>query len=88
MGPPTLVPGGNTTRYLCLAFGIVWCLPPGIKGAPWVSSKRKYLPLKHKCCVGEMTRELSVRQEVAGFRILTTARLVPGHPPGVNTSSL
>ena len=41
MDPPTLVPGGNTTRYLCLAFGIGWCYHPVPKGAPRVTSNRK-----------------------------------------------
>ena len=35
MDPPTLVLGGNTTRYLCLAFGTGW------KGAPRVTSNGK-----------------------------------------------
>ena len=52
--------------YLCLAFGTGWCLPPGTKSAPQVTSKEKYLPLNRNSCVHEIVRELHVRQEVTG----------------------
>jgi hypothetical protein len=38
--------------------------PPCIKGSSRVTSKRKYLPLNHNCCVGEIERKLRAKQEV------------------------
>jgi hypothetical protein len=63
-----LVPGGNTTRYQRLDISTGWCRPV-LKGPPLVTSKEKYLPFNHNCCVGEMVREVHTRQEVTGSNL-------------------
>ena len=55
---------------MCL-LDIPWDHNPVIRGPPLVTSKKKYFPLNHKCCAGEMVREVYARQEVIG--------LIPGH---------
>ena len=96
MDPSTLVPGENITRYLCLAFGTGWCLPPSTKSASQITSKEKYLSLSHNCIVDEVVKEIHVRQEVTDsnsshynvplfyFDAVQRYPKVPDHLTGIN----